>query len=181
MRVLPESCLGSRGPVGWGARKGRVLSERKAPCPHGKQVCRRASQKRQATNRQVPGERRQCIPAHPRVPQSQGCTWWGNRPPARQHCRHGTHTPLSVCKPPSGRRRVRGDPVSVSPPARTPVALSVESRTCRDLVLSSPCSGSCRGPSPRTHPVSVCHTCPAPPVCGAPACSASPQVVSTSS
>lgn len=107
MRVLPTSCLGSRGPAWQGARQGRVLSERKAPCPHGKQVCRRASQKRQATSRQVPGQRSQCVPAHPRVPEP-GVRVVGSPPPARQR-HHGTHTPLSVCKLPSGRRRVRGD------------------------------------------------------------------------
>lgn len=99
----------------------------------------------------------------------------GNRCP---HPRHpGTHTPLSVCKPPSGRRRVRGEP------HRHPVALTrcpecVETCTaCTVLSLL----GVLRGrPSPGRVP-SQCDVCPASPRLWSPSVSASPRVVSMSS
>lgn len=160
MRVLPTSCLGSRGPAWQGARQGRVLSERKAPCPHGKQVCRRASQKRQATSRQVPGQRSQCVPAHPRVPEP-GVRVVGSPPPARQR-RHGTHTPLSVCKLPSGRRRVRGDRC-LSHPLHAHLWPSASSlKRAVTLYCLLPARGPVGGPAPGLFPFQS--VTPAPPL-----------------
>lgn len=82
-----------------------------------------------------------------------------------ERCHLQTHAPLSVCKPPSGRRRVRGEPsVCPQPPPTHPleenpsVAVGVASR-CRDLALSPPRAGACGGASSGPRPVSVCPVC----------------------
>lgn len=93
-----------------------------------------------------------------RLPGSGPCGLWAVRlwapPTPSAHRSPGTgralpprtHAPLSVCKPPSGRRRVRGEPC-LSPAPTHPVgdpsvAVSVVSTMCGDFVLSSPCLGS---------------------------------------
>lgn len=78
----------------------------------------------------------------------------GPAPRPRQVLPSGTHAPLSVCKLPSGRRRVRGEPESVCSPRPhalrgTPsVAVGVAS-----LCAVTPCCVPRAGPAPGHGPV----------------------------